>query len=127
MIAVDVAGTQGKALGFGSYLGETYDETAGTVREMYAKQLDAEISLEVRAPAAADCELAMETVADTLLEGLPSGLKPWELSWESVSWDRSNRMFLRKGKLKCRATFTAVAGEDSKTLLDFILKGVITN
>lgn len=126
VIAVDVAEAGGKALALCSYLGQVYDEGSGTVKELYGRQLTVGISLEVRAPAAADCETAMESAAELLMGGLPSGLRPGEQSWEAVSWDRDNQLFLRRGRVSCRAYFTAQTDEGDGTLLDFILKGVMT-
>ena len=39
VVTVAVGSAEGKNLGFCNYLGETYDETAGTVLELYGKQL----------------------------------------------------------------------------------------
>lgn len=125
VVTVDVAEAEGKALGLGNYLGEYYDETAGTVRELYGKQMDVTISLEVRASLATDCETTMEAAADALMGALPSGLKPGELAWGAANWDGDSGLFLRRGSLRCRAIFTAKADEESGTLLDFTLKGVI--
>ena len=126
VIAVDVAEAAGKAMALCSYLGKTYDESTGTVKELYGRQLTVGISLEVRATAAADCETAMETAAELLMTGLPTGLRPGEQSWEAVSWDRDNQLFLRRGRVSCRAYFIAETGQEDGTLLDFILKGVMT-
>lgn len=125
VVTVDVAEAEGKALGLGNYLGEYYDEAAGTVRELYGRQMDVAISLEVRASRAEDCEMTMEAAADALMGTLPSGLKPGELAWGVASWDGNSGLFLRGGSLRCRAIFTAEADEESGTLLDFTLKGVI--
>lgn len=127
VIAVDVAEAAGKAMALCSYLGKTYDEQSGTVKELYGRQLTVGISLEVRAPVAADCETAMETAAERLMSSLPSGLRPGEQSWEAVCWDRDNQLFLRRGRVSCRAYFTAQADEEDGTLLDFILKGVLSS
>lgn len=43
-----------------------------------------------------------------------------------MSWDKTNQMFLRKGRALGRAFFTATAEEDSGLMLHFILKGVVT-
>jgi hypothetical protein len=127
VIAVDVAEAAGKQMAFGNYLGETYDAENGTVRELYGRRLDVSVSLEARAPAAADCEASIEAASDALLSGgLPSGLRLSEQNWEAVSWDRATRMFLRRGCLKCRAYFTAESSGESGVLLDFTLKGVLS-
>ncbi len=64
--------------------------------------------------------------AEVLLGGLPSGIRPGELSWETLCWEKETGMFLRRGKLQCRAVFVAQGHEDGEMFLDFILKGVIT-
>ena len=126
--AVDVAEASGKPAALGSYLGQEYDPEKGTVVERYGRTLEVVLSLDIRAPSAADCEAGCETAAEALLSGgLPSGLRLGEQSWEAVSWDKANQMFLRKGRAAGRAFFTATAEEDSGVLLDFILKGVLTS
>lgn len=125
--AVAVGAAEGKTVGFCNYLGETYDEAAGTWRELYGKQLEGDITVEVRAERAADCETGCETAAEVLLGGLPSGIRPGELRWEALTWERATGMFLRRGVLRCAAVFTAQAQEEGRAFLDFILKGVITD
>lgn len=125
--AVAVGAAQGAALGFCNYLGEVYDPEAGTVREVYGKQLEGDITVEIRAERAADCEAGCETAAEALLEGLPGGIRPGELRWEAAAWERETGMFLRRGHLQCRAVFTAQAGEEGEAFLEFILKGVLSS
>ena len=124
--AVAVGAAEGKMLGFCNYLGEMYDQEAGTVRELYGKQLAAEILVDIRAERAADCESACGRAADVLLGGLPAGIRCGELAWEGLCWDKAAGMFRRRGRLQCRAVFVAEAGEDDETFLDFRLKGVLT-
>ena len=50
-VAVDTA--ESKTVGFCNYLGEAWDEEAGTIKEFYGKRLDAAISVEIRGPQAA--------------------------------------------------------------------------
>ena len=113
-------------MGFCNYLGEVRDPKTGQVRELYGKQLDAVISVEVRGERAADCEAGCETAAEVLLGGLPSGIRPGELSWEGLSWERGTESFLRRGRLQCRAYFQAQTADESAVFLDFILKGAVT-
>lgn len=122
--AVSVGAAEGKPLGFCNYLGEVYDETAGTVRELYGKLLEGEIRVELRAETAADCEAGCRQAAEVLLGGLPSGVRPGELRWEALTWEKSTGMFLRRGTLQCQAVFVAEQGED-EVFLDFTLKGVM--
>ena len=128
-VAVDTA--ESRTVGFCNYLGEVSERDsahpiAGSVRERYGKQLDAVISVEVRGERAADCEAGCETAAEVLLGGLPSGIRPGELSWEALSWERGTESFLRRGRLQCRAYFLAQTEDESAMFLDFILKGAVT-
>ena len=61
---------------------------AGAPRELYGKQLEAVISIEIRGQRAADCEQGCETAAEVLLERLPAGIRPGELNWEALTWVR---------------------------------------
>ena len=123
--AVDVGTVQGTVLGFCNYLGQTRDKT-GAMYEVYGKQLEAEVTVEIRAGRAADCQSGCETAADVLLGGLPSGVRPAELAWEALQWERETELFLRRCRLRCRALFTAQAEEEGQAFLDFVLKGVLT-
>lgn len=123
--AVGVGTAEGKTVGFCNYLGQMYDEEAGTVRELYGKYLDAVITVDVRADRAADCESGCETAAEVLLAGLPSGIRGGELAWEGLHWEKETGMFLRRGNLRCQAVFVARSSGDEETFLDFILKGVM--
>ena len=122
---VDVGAVEGGVLGFCNYLGEVYDDAAGMVQELYGKLLEGDISVSIRAERAADCERGCESAAEVLLSGLPEGIRPGELKWEALKWERSTGMFLRQGKLRCQAVFTARTQEDGEVFLDFILKGVM--
>ena len=124
--AVAVETAESRTVGFCNYLGEVSDPKTGQVRELYGKQLDAVISVEVRGQRAADCEAGCETAAEVLLGGLPSGIRPGELSWEALSWERGTESFLRRGRLQCRAYFQAQTADETAVFLDFILKGAVT-
>ena len=124
---VAVGAAEGKMMGFCNYLGEVYDAEAGTVRELYGKQLESDITVDIRADRAADCEEGCQQAAEVLLGGLPNGVRPGELRWEALVWEKATGMFLRKGHLRCQAVFVAQSQEDGELFLDFILKGVMQN
>lgn len=124
---VVVGAAEGKTLGFCNYLGEIYDDAAGTVLELYGKQLEGDIAVDIRADRATECENGCQQAAEVLLGGLPSGIRPGELRWEALTWEKSTGMFLRKGHLQCQAVFVAQSQEDGEVFLDFILKGVMQN
>ncbi|MEG0778971.1 MAG: hypothetical protein RRY95_01360 [Oscillospiraceae bacterium] len=126
IVVVGVGQTTGKPLGFFDYLGERFDPKTQSFSELYGRRLEVTISLEGYAPVAADdCEAVLETAAEALLSGLPSGLKLGETTWEDVSWDGESRMFVRRGSVQCTAYFTAAVSGETGLLLDFELKGVV--
>ncbi len=92
-----VGTAESRTVGFCNYLGEVSDPETGQVRELYGKQLEAVISVEIRGQRAADCETGCETAAEVLLGGLPSGIRPGELRWEALSWERETEMFPATG------------------------------
>ena len=61
--AVAVETAESRTVGFCNYLGEVFDAGTGAPRELYGKQLEAVISVEIRGQRAADCEQGCETAA----------------------------------------------------------------
>ena len=113
---VGVGAASGKSAGFGDYLGEVTDAETQTVRERYGKELTGQITVELRAERAADCEAGCERATEVLLSGLPEGIRAGELTWEAISWEKTTRMFLRRGTLVCRALFLADLGVEQSGL-----------
>lgn len=124
LAAVAVGAAEGKAIGLCGYLGEVLD-ASGESREVYGKRLEGVITVDIRAEGAAACQDGGETAAAVLLGGLPEGIRPGELSWEALAWEKETGLFLRRGKLRCEALFLAQTGEDTGAFLDFQLKGVL--
>ena len=122
---VAVGAVEGKPMGFCNYLGEIYDDEAGTVRELYGTQLEGNVVVDIRAERAADCENGCQQAAEILFGGLPNGIRPGELCWDALVWEKATGMFLRRGTLQCQAFFVAQSQEDGELFLDFILKGVM--
>lgn len=127
---VCVKEAESRELGFLSYLGEFYDERRGTFVERYAKRMEAVLSLDIYAPESAGAsaaENAMERAVEILTEGLPSGLKIGRAVWENAEWDELSGMYRRCGMLHSQALLIAeTTEEESGLILDFILKGVMT-
>ena len=123
LATVDVGTAEGRALGLCGYLGERRD--GGEVREVYGKRLEGVISVDIRGSRAADCQAGAETAAAVLLGGLPEGIRPGELSWEALAWERETGLFLRRGRLKCEALFLAEGRAEGPAFLDFTVKGVL--
>lgn len=124
LATVAVGAAEGRALGFCGYLGETRTP-GGEAREVYGKRLEGVISVDVRAEGAAACQEGGETASAVLLGGLPEGIRPGELSWEALAWEKETGLFLRRGRLRCEALFLAEGGDQGPEFLDFILKGVL--
>ena len=124
LATVAVGAAEGRALGFCGYLGETQGAD-GQVREVYGKRLEGVISVDLRAARAAVCEEGAETAAAVLLGDLPEGIRPGELRWEALAWERETGLFLRRGSLRCEALFLAESGNEGPEFLDFVLKGVL--
>ncbi|MGM9619321.1 MAG: hypothetical protein ACI3W8_05770 [Oscillospiraceae bacterium] len=129
--AVGLAEAESGTLGYQSYLGEELDEKTGAVVERYARRMEATLSLDIYAPksaGAAEAERAMERAMEILTRGLPAGLKVSKAVWEKVCWDELSGMYLRRGTLKCHALLIAERSqEESGLILDFILKGVMSD
>ena len=123
--SVSVGAAEGKTLGFCNYLGERCDVSSGQVWECYGKRLEAEILVDLRGETAADCEEGCAAASSVLLSGLPEGVRPGELRWEEVKWERETGLFLRRGRLQCSALFLAQSQEGEPVFLDFQLKGVL--
>lgn len=124
LATVAVGSAEGRALGFCGYLGEIRTP-GGEVREVYGKRLEGAVTVDVRAGRAADCEEGAEAAAAVLLGKLPEGIRPGELSWEALTWEKQTGLFLRRGSLRCEALFLAEAGDQGPEFLDFALKGVV--
>ena len=65
--AVGVGAASGKTAGFCHYLGEMKDPETQAVRERYGKELFGQITVELRANRAADCERGCETATEGTL------------------------------------------------------------
>ena len=124
LATVSVGAAEGKALGFCGYLGESRGAD-GQAREVYGKRLEGVVSVDVRAERASVCEEGGEIASAALLGGLPEGVRPGELSWEALAWEKETGLFLRRGRLKCEALFLAESGDQGPEFLEFILKGVL--
>lgn len=129
VVAVGLRTGESRGGAMGSYLGQRLDPCTQTNQEVYGLRLELTLSLDIYCPpkdGTAGCDSVLETLHQIMLEGLPSGLRPFELKWEEASWDKDTTMFLRRGSLSCSAYFVAAASEDGLLISDFILKGVVT-
>jgi len=110
------------------YLGQRYDSVLGKTLETYGRRMELTMSIDIYAPralGAAGCETAAETVSETMLTALPSGLKLRSLSWQESEWDKTYGMFHLAGEAEYSALFAAEADEDGTEFTDFILRGVV--
>ncbi len=124
LASVSVGAAESRALGLCGYLGERRGD-GGELREVYGRRLEGVITVEIRGARAADCEKGAETAAAVLLGKLPPGIRPGELRWEGLAWEKRTGLFLRRGSLRCDALFLAERGDQGPEFLDFTLKGVL--
>ena len=125
--AVAVETAESRTVGFCNYLGEVFDTGAGAPRELYGKQLEAVISIEIRGQRAADCEQGCETAAEVLLGRLPAGIRPGELNWEAPDLGAGDRAVPAAGKAPVPGVFPGPGGRGRHGIfLDFRLKGAVT-
>ena len=128
VVTVGVRRGECRQAGLWDYLGER--EEKGARREIYGRRLDITLSLDAWADAetgAERCQQALERAYEAVLNGLPAGIRPGEMVWEEVKWDRETGMFLRRGTLQCGVYLLAAAREETGELTDFVLKGVLTD
>ena len=123
-VALSKLVAESRALGLCGYLGERRGD-GGELREVYGRRLEGVITVEIRGARAADCEKGAETAAAVLLGKLPPGIRPGELRWEGLAWEKRTGLFLRRGSLRCDALFLAERGDQGPEFLDFTLKGVL--
>lgn len=125
LIALGVRQAQIDRAGLLDYLGERYDETRGTVVELYGRELKLTLSLDSYGKSARECEACSEKAAAALLTALPSGLRVEEMRFDAAEWDGQYALFCRRGSAVCTAFFTAEADGDETVVQDFILKGTV--
>lgn len=126
VVAVGVRSCVSGPAGLGSYLGEEQD-SGGRCRELYGRQAELVVSLDAWAPresGAAGCLRTLEAAHDALTETALAGLRPGEMDWGEVGFDRDTEMFVQRGSLRCTAFFTAAVEAETGLLLEFRLKGV---
>ncbi len=124
VVAVGLRRGECRQAGLWDYLGESGGG------EVYGRRLDISLSLDAWAEAeigAERCQQALERAYEAALDGLPAGIRPGEMVWEEVKWDKETGMFLRRGTLRCGAYLLATVREETGELTDFILKGVLEN
>ena len=130
VISVGVRKSECRQAGLCDYLGEQEDPETGLSREFYGRRLELSLSLDAWADPETDvsaCQEALEQAHEALLRAMPAGIRPGEMTWGEVQWDKDARMFLRQGTLQCSAYLTATVRDDTGLLTDFILKGVLTD
>lgn len=110
------------------YLGERYDAVRDVVLEVYGRKMLLKLSLDVYAPralGAESCEIAAETVTQTMMTALPGGLRMKEIDWAETKWDRDYGMFRLSAEAEYEAFFSAETSEENVVFTDFILRGVV--
>ena len=125
VVAVGIEKAEAKDAGLFSYLGQTLLD--GKSVSLYGKRLEAEIALEVLAPADLGAKRCMKE-ADTLLTKLSGGIAGISLgkvSVEACKFRADEDCFGCKVTAEARAYLYALSNEEETEFTDFMLKGEV--
>ena len=129
--AVTAVGARETAIAPGGgleYLGRRTDEGTQETREVYGRQMELKLSMDIFAPRAlgADgCEEEAERVMQALVTALPEGLKLRELRLGQTEWDKVTGMFRLRASAAYAAYFLCELTEEETVFTDFVLKGTV--
>lgn len=125
-VCVDMKSCRLSGSGMGEYLGIRAGSGGQADAELYGLRLEAELSLTVLAPTAAECTAMLDEIS-AALDTLPGGLKMQALVCSQVKPDRASGMFRCEAVLSALACLLAEKDEETGCFTDFELKGVIRN
>lgn len=125
VVAVGIEKAEAKDAGLFSYLGQT--QIDGKSVSLYGRRLEAELALEVLAPASLGAKGCMKE-ADTLLTKLSGGISGISLGKASVEGCRflaDEDCFGCKAIVQAQAYLYALSNEEETEFTDFMLKGEV--
>lgn len=125
-VVLGVQETESDAAALWNYLGEVWDETLACVKERYGKRFHMILFADIYAPRGKAEEV--ETCCAALEEILISpvlGLHAESVRRSAVDYDSASGYLKCRCSVSCTAYFTALRTEESATLTDFQLKGVL--
>lgn len=125
VVAVGIEKAEAKDAGLFSYLGETTLD--GKSVSLYGRRLEAELALEVLAPAALGAKGCMKE-ADALLTKLAgsiAGISLGKISVEACKFRADEDCFGCKVTVQAQAYLYALSNEEETEFTDFMLKGEV--
>lgn len=127
--AVALAGVTCAAGGFQDYLGLERDQANGEQREVFGREAELTLGLDIFAPrdaGAAACRETAEQAANELLFRGAAGLPVTELTVGETEFLERDGLYRLPVRCRCRAWLTARSGgEESGTLTDFEVRGTM--
>ena len=111
--------------GFKDYLG-TYQEENGLERELYGREVELTLALDVFSPRDGGenaCQEAAEAVAESLLCHGAAGLNALEIQSGQVEFLDREGLYRQKTTCRCRAWLVARMDDGGGAFVDFEVKG----
>jgi hypothetical protein len=115
--------------GFQNYLGQRYDQEAGTWREIYGQRAKVTFLLDLYSPqerGEEGCRELLDQAAGALQTGSPAGLALESWTMEATEYDEKRGLFRGKLSAKCQGALAAETSEEG-AFLGFTVKGRVTN
>ena len=111
--------------GFKDYLG-TRRETDGSERELYGREVELTLALDIFAPrdgGESACQEAAEAVAESLVCHGAAGLNALEIQAGQVEFLERDGLYRQKTTCRCKAWLVALMDDDGGIFVDFEVKG----
>ena len=111
--------------GFKDYLGVQTDRETGTERELYGREVELTLALDIYAPrdgGGSACQQTAETVTETLVCQGAAGLNALEIQAGQVDFLESTGLYRLPVSCRCKAWLVA-AMESGGAFVDFEVKG----
>lgn len=112
--------------GFKDYLGTRTDPETGREREIYGREAELTLALDVFAPRDAGesvCQAAAERVAETLVCQGAAGLTALEIQTGRVEFLENEGLYRQQIDCRCRGWLVVAPGEAGEMFTDFEVKG----
>ncbi|MBD5134185.1 MAG: hypothetical protein HDT38_06925 [Clostridiales bacterium] len=112
--------------GFQDYLGVHTDPDTGKKRELYGREMELTLSVDIYAPRDGGeraCQQAAEAVAETLVCQGAAGLPVLEMETGRVEFLEQEGLYRQPASCRCKAWLTARIEEGGETFANFEVRG----
>lgn len=127
--AVALSGVACAPGGFRDYLGVRSDPATGREQELYGRQAEITLTLDIFAPRDGGgdaCQRAAEIAVESLLCQGAAGLTALEVRTGRVEFLEKEGLYRQSVSCRCGAWLISRTGEEAGTFVDFEVKGKIT-